>query len=152
MWSFQVISIFYNNLDHRCTSSDTSLSVVVLIYNFNSGLDAGDRVALDERFRHTDAPPRQYDKEDRRFILKGNLKWKMILHHIEFNFYDRYSCSPKSKQILIQIKVHTSLRWKYWIVWHNKEDTKWFTHLNNMEYQWKRELWMISKSFFVPRK
>ena len=52
----------------------TSLGVVVLIYNFNSGLDAGDRVALDERFRHTDAPPRQYDKEDRRFILKGNLK------------------------------------------------------------------------------
>ena len=35
------------------------------------GLDAGDRKALDAKFKPTDAPPCQFDKEDLRFVLKG---------------------------------------------------------------------------------
>ena len=38
---------------------------------FASGLDAGDRKALDAKFKPTDAPPCQFDKEDLRFVLKG---------------------------------------------------------------------------------
>ena len=34
-------------------------------------LDAGDRKALDAKFKPTDAPPCQFDKEDLRFVLKG---------------------------------------------------------------------------------
>ena len=36
------------------------------------GLDSGDRKALDAKFKPTDAPPCQFDKEDLRFVLKGN--------------------------------------------------------------------------------
>jgi len=36
-----------------------------------SGLDSGDRKALDAKFKPTDAPPCQFDKEDLRFVLKG---------------------------------------------------------------------------------
>jgi len=36
-----------------------------------SGLDSGDRRALDAKFKPTDAPPCQYDKEDLRFVMKG---------------------------------------------------------------------------------
>ena len=36
-----------------------------------SGLDAGDRKALDQRFRSDDYPNCQIDKEDKRFVLKG---------------------------------------------------------------------------------
>lgn len=39
---------------------------------FDIGLDAGDRLALDAKFKPTDAPPCQYDKEDLRFVMKGN--------------------------------------------------------------------------------
>ena len=53
------------------------ITVLILVNIVYSGLDGGDRVALDERFRDTDAPPRQYDKEDHRFILKGKLSNKM---------------------------------------------------------------------------
>ena len=35
------------------------------------GLDSGDRKALDAKFKPTDAPPCQFDKEDLRFVLKG---------------------------------------------------------------------------------
>ena len=35
------------------------------------GLDAGDRLSIDAKFRSKDATPCQYDKEDRRFVLKG---------------------------------------------------------------------------------
>ena len=35
------------------------------------GLDAGDRIALSTRFEGAGEPPCQYDKEDRRFVLKG---------------------------------------------------------------------------------
>ena len=38
---------------------------------YPSGLDAGDRKALDAKFKPTDAPPCQFDKEDLRFVLKG---------------------------------------------------------------------------------
>ena len=53
------------------------ITILILEYIVYSGLDGGDRVALDERFRDTDAPPRQYDKEDHRFILKGKLSNKI---------------------------------------------------------------------------
>jgi len=36
-----------------------------------SGLDAGDRIALDYKFKKSGAPPCQYDKEDRRFVMRG---------------------------------------------------------------------------------
>ena len=39
---------------------------------FHIGLDAGDRLALDAKFKPTEAPPCQYDKEDMRFVMKGN--------------------------------------------------------------------------------
>ena len=37
------------------------------------GLDGGDRKALDAKFKPTDAPPCQFDKEDLRFVLKGKM-------------------------------------------------------------------------------
>ena len=43
---------------------------VYLMFAF-LGLDAGDRKALDAKFKPTDAPPCQFDKEDLRFVLKG---------------------------------------------------------------------------------
>ena len=39
---------------------------------FYLGLDRGDRLALDARFKPTAAPPCQYDKEDLRFVMKGS--------------------------------------------------------------------------------
>ena len=38
------------------------------------GLDAGDRIALDYKFKRSGAPPCQYDKEDRRFVMRGKYK------------------------------------------------------------------------------
>ena len=46
------------------------MSDLYLIFSF-LGLDAGDRKALDAKFKPTDAPPCQFDKEDLRFVLKG---------------------------------------------------------------------------------
>ena len=43
-----------------------------MIPNHFLGLDSGDRKALDAKFKPTDAPPCQFDKEDLRFVLKGN--------------------------------------------------------------------------------
>ena len=43
-----------------------------MIPNRFLGLDSGDRKALDAKFKPTDAPPCQFDKEDLRFVLKGN--------------------------------------------------------------------------------
>ena len=40
--------------------------------NLLSGLDAGDRLALFTRFEGAGETPCQYDKEDHRFVLKGN--------------------------------------------------------------------------------
>ena len=42
-----------------------------MIPNRFLGLDSGDRKALDAKFKPTDAPPCQFDKEDLRFVLKG---------------------------------------------------------------------------------
>ena len=39
---------------------------------FYIGLDAGDRLALDAKCEHTNSQPCQYDKEDMRFVMKGN--------------------------------------------------------------------------------
>ena len=44
---------------------------MIHLESINQGLDAGDRIALDSKFRPTDAPPCQYDKEDLRFVMKG---------------------------------------------------------------------------------
>ena len=44
-----------------------------MIPNRFLGLDSGDRKALDAKFKPTDAPPCQFDKEDLRFVLKGNV-------------------------------------------------------------------------------
>ena len=40
-------------------------------FDLPSGLDAGDRIALFDRFEGAGETPCQYDKEDHRFVLKG---------------------------------------------------------------------------------
>lgn len=48
------------------------VDMTLLTFNLLSGLDAGDRIALFTRFEGAGETPCQYDKEDHRFVLKGN--------------------------------------------------------------------------------
>ena len=57
--------------DHSLLTSIIMASDYHINLLFASGLDAGDRKALDAKFKPTDAPPCQFDKEDLRFVLKG---------------------------------------------------------------------------------
>ena len=50
-----------------------------MIPNRFLGLDSGDRKALDAKFKPTDAPPCQFDKEDLRFVLKGKFLCVYVL-------------------------------------------------------------------------
>ena len=45
------------------------------------GLDAGDRKALDQKYKPTEAPPCQFDKEDLRFVLKGNFLTAFLIRY-----------------------------------------------------------------------
>ena len=58
-----------------------------MIPNRFLGLDSGDRKALDAKFKPTDAPPCQFDKEDLRFVLKGNFLCLYVLSPLYF-FHD----------------------------------------------------------------
>ena len=55
-----------------------------MIPNRFLGLDSGDRKALDAKFKPTDAPPCQFDKEDLRFVLKGNCLCLYIVSPLYF--------------------------------------------------------------------
>ena len=56
---------------HKVNKGKTRKSNQFLLYLL--GLDSGDRKALDAKFKPTDAPPCQFDKEDLRFVLKGKV-------------------------------------------------------------------------------
>ena len=60
-----------------------------MISNRFLGLDSGDRKALDAKFKPTDAPPLQFDKEDLRFVLKGNFS-RLYLFYPLLYFFMKY--------------------------------------------------------------
>ena len=59
-----------------------------MIPNHFLGLDSGDRKALDAKFKPTDAPPCQFDKEDLRFVLKGNFLCLYVFSPLLYFFHD----------------------------------------------------------------
>ena len=61
-----------------------------MIPNRFLGLDSGDRKALDAKFKPTDAPPCQFDKEDLRFVLKGKFLCLYVLCPLSFDVIDLF--------------------------------------------------------------
>ena len=59
-----------------------------MIPNRFLGLDSGDRKALDAKFKPTDAPPCQFDKEDLRFVLKGNYLYLYVFSPLLYFFHN----------------------------------------------------------------